>query len=444
MKKIKQKTCDTILIWDGKEESVSLNIDGKKVVPVKNLSMGYKTTENVFISADNYDALKYLQKDYSGKIRVIYIDPPYNTGHKFVYKDKYQDKFCRHSNWCNMIYARLVLAKNLLSENGVIFISIDGCEVYNLKLICDEIFGEENFITQFIYEKTQHFGRQKLNFYSNSDFILCYAKNKYNKNGKIKELLVENVHSDLLDAPLYNASNKKIKITFPAKTVKFNLKDGVYKKTSSSDYILHTVLKVKNGRNENDFVLEFKSRWSEKKVKEEIKKGTEFWVKTKMFAIRAVYSKHKLTKKAPKQIIVTNPLNCTLSRFGERVKTSESATSELNELLKTKENFSYPKSVSLISYLISLIYDEETQSFPNDFTVLDFFTGSGTTAHACMHLNSLDNGKRKFIIVQKPEKMNSNKYGTISELCRERLIKSCELYKFSDCDTGFKYYKTED
>lgn len=392
--------------------------------------------KNLYIEGDNLEVLKSLKKDYQNKIRMIYIDPPYNTGNDFVYNDTFKD-------WSEMITPRLEIARELLTDNGVIFISIGEEEVDTLKGICNKVFGKENFITKFIYEKTQHFGRQKLNTYSNAEYILCYACELI-KNGKIKELLVERINNELLDAPLFNASNRITEIVFPAGSVKFNLKDGVYKETKSKEYELLNKVIVKNSVNKNDFCLKFRSRWSAQTVSDEIGKGTTFWIKTESFAIRAVYNNGRSTKIAPKQIIFTNPKNPTVSRFGERVTTSETATKELEQLLGGKY-FHYPKAISLISYLISLIYDEETEKFPNDFTVLDFFSGSGTTAHACMHLNSLDNGSRKFILVQKPEPPAKNSpafkkgYKTICEIGIERITKAGEEVKKTNpkVDTGF-------
>lgn len=392
--------------------------------------------ENLYFEGDNLEVLASMQKDFASKIRMIYIDPPYNTGNDFVYLDSYK-------SWAEMISPRLELGRKLLTDDGVMFISIGDEEVDTLKKICDNIFGKENFITKFIYEKTQHFGRQKLNTYSNAEYILCYAKELI-KNGKIKELLVEKINYELLDAPLFNASNNIADITFPSGSVKFNMKDGTYFKTKSKEYELLNKVQVKNGKNSNDFTLRFRSRWSASTVLGEIRKGTSYWIKTESFAVRAIYNGGRSTKVAPKQIIFTNPKNPTVSRFGERVTTSETATAHLEKLMGGKY-FNYPKAVSLISYLISLIYDEKTQTFPKNFTVLDFFSGSATTAHACMHLNSLDNGKRRFILVQKPEQPSKNSlaakkgYKSICEIGIERIKKAGEEVKQINpkTDTGF-------
>lgn len=454
--------------WVGKNNAIAAaNSSTDKVLELqKNKSVNLENTNNMYIEGDNLEALKILQTDYSNKIKVIYIDPPYNTGKDFVYNDNFKInksdykklntsnltvKYNKadassarlHSAWCSMMYSRLKLAKKLLSDDGIIFISIDDKEIDNLKKICNEIFGETSFITSFIWEKTQHFGRQKLNAYSNVDYILCYAKS-FSQNS-IKELLVERINNGLFDAPLYNASNNMSTIIFPKGTVKFKIKDGIYKQSSSSKYILKQLVEVKNGVNNNDLVLSFKSRWSSTTVLNEIKKGTTFLVKTDSFAVRAVYPNDKTTNVAPRQIIFTNENNpqCTYSRFNDKVTTSETATKYLNNILD--ENiFSYPKPVSLIMYLCSLIYDYKNNKHDDNFTVLDFFSGSGTTAEAIMKLNAYDNGNRKFILVQVPEPLNNSKFCNICELGEERIRKVGTMinkrYPNQNIDTGFKVY----
>ena len=503
--KLKQELSDSIVdsdesydfTWVGKKESMlEANRPIRKTLrPVRESSVDWENTKNIYIEGDNLEALKLLQESYLGKISVIYIDPPYNKGKDFIYKDARQidkNEYAEmntirdesenilfqntetngrfHSDWCSMIYPRLKLARNLLSDDGVIFISIDDDEVRNLKNICDEIFGANNFLAQFVYEKTQHFGRQKLNTYSNVDYVICYAKNKYSDN--LKELLVEKVSSELADAPLYNASNNPSVLTFPANTVKFNMKDGTYSKTTSEDYELLNPVKVVNSKNENDFQLRFRSRWSAQTVLDEIQKGTTYWVKTETFAIRAIYGDGKTTNVAPKQIIFTNDANphCAYSRFNERVDTNEKATSDL-ETLMGKKVFSYPKSVPLIKYLISLLFNYNKDNYDSDFIVLDFFSGSGTTAQACMELNLSDNGKRKFILVQLPENLEENlNYATnndkpivqnaidlcdelhkprvITTVSEERLRKAGEKLQKENpdknIDTGFRVFKIDD
>ncbi len=437
MKVESSKTKAFEFIWKGKKEAFLETLEhSKKVLTLcKEKGISANESENIYIEGNNVDALKLLKDNYAGKIRVIYIDPPYNTKKNFVYNDNYN-----RSDWCSMIYKSLILSKDLMSDDGVIFISIDDNEVYNLKLICDEIFGEENFITKFIYEKTQHFGRQKFNAYSNAEYILCYAKYLYDT--KLKELLVERIKTKLEDAPLYNASNNLTTLNFPAKTVTFRIPDGAYNVTESNDYKLLNQVIVKNGVNLNDFSLRFKSRWSQVKVIQELQKGTRFLVKTKKFAIRAEYTDSKITKIAPKQIIFTNKKNeyCTYSRFNGQVTTSETGKKDIEDLLG-ECIFSYPKPVSLIKYLLSLIFDYKKDKFLNDFIVLDFFSGSGTTAQAVLELNEQDNGNRKFILVQKPEIINKINYKTICDIGEER-IKRC--IKQINSNSGFKVFKITD
>ncbi len=390
-----------------------------------------ENSENVYIAGDNLEALRYLKYSYCQKIKCIYIDPPYNTGADgFIYNDKFdftaeelaekididEEEAERilnlrgrntHSAWLTFMEPRLELARELLTLDGVIFISIDENEYANLKILCDGIFGEANYVSTFVWEKTQHFGRQKLNYYSNSDYIVCYAREK--SAAKLKELLVESVTDELEDAPLYNASNNVNELAFPAGTVRFKIADGVYTETGSPDYELTNAVTVEGGVNKNEFSLKFRSRWSNATVREEIAQGTTFLVKTENFAVRAIYGAGRSATVAPKQILFTNQSNprCTKSRTGERIDTSENATKALCELMGA-EVFSYPKPVSLIKYLLTLLYDEKSGTHLKDYTVLDFFSGSGTTAHAVMELNAQDGGKRKFIAVQIPESLDDS------------------------------------
>jgi len=425
--------------WIGKEEAYEETKEASKKVFAldKKKSINPKKSENIYIEGDNTDALKFLKQHYKNKIRAIYIDPPYNTKKDFVYKDRYN-----RSSWCSMVYKSLLLSRDLLTNDGVIFISIDDNELSALRMICDEVYGEENFITQFIYEKTQHFGRQKLNTYSNAEYVLCYAKELFKT--KTKELLAERINTEFEDAPLFNASNNITVLKFPPKTVDFKIKDGIYKKSKSDCYELLSSVEVKNGINEKEFSIKFKSRWSQKKVLEEIKKGTRFLVKSETFAIRAVYGGDKSATIAPKQIIFTNKNNshCAFSRFEEQVTTSETGKKDLEKIME-EYCFSYPKPVSLIKYLLSLIYDEKIESFPNDFTVLDFFSGSATTAQAVLELNRHDNGNRKFILVQKPEKINNNNYQTICDIGEER-IKRVIKHLYPNNTNGFQILKAEE
>jgi len=391
---------------------------------------------NFLIEGDNLASLKLLEKTHKGKIDLIYIDPPYNTGNKdFVYDDVFVDTndTFRHSKWLSFMSSRLELAKNLLSDNGVIFISIDDNEQSVLKMLCDTIFGENNFITAFHWEKTQHFGRQKINSYSNCEYVLTYAKRLVDT--KIKELLVEKVNTELTDAPLYNASNNEKILTFPAYSVKFNIADRTYTETTSTDYKLLAPVTVKNGKNINDLILQFKSRWAQPTVLEEYGKGTTFWVKSTKFAIRTIYHQGKSSTVAPKSIIFTNANNPFVStnRFGRKVGVNENASMELSSIVES-DIFNYPKPTSLIEYLLSLYYNEKEATFSSNLTILDFFAGSGTTGHAVLKLNAEDGGQRKFILC------TNNENNICREVTYERIKRVIEKEDYS---ASLKYFKVD-
>lgn len=439
------------LIWDEEKTKEQFEKESENALPVlkevkgKEIKTDTKKATNILIEGDNYHALSVLNYTHQGKIDVIYIDPPYNTGNKdFKYNDDYVDKedAYRHSKWLSFMGKRLRLAKNLLKDDGVIFISIGEDEIAQLKLLCNEIFGEQNYITNFIWEKTQHFGRQKVNFYSNADYILCYAK-QLNNSG-LKELLVESIKEEHEDAPLYNASNPLNTLTIPAKKVIFNIPDGEYSRTTDDKYKLVKKVVVKNGKNKNELVLRFKSRWSQRKVEEELQKGTTFWVKSENFAIRAIYGSGKTSNESPKQIIFTNGNNefFARSRFGQKVGVNEEASNELFNMIGEQNIFDYPKPRTLVEYLVSLIFDRYENSYQKDITILDFFAGSGTTGHAVLNLNKKDEGSRNFILC------TNNEENICSDICYPRIQKAIKGYKIPKGDKieglggNLKYFKT--
>ena len=406
--------------------------------------------KNTIIIGDNLDALKTLKSAYSEKIKMIYIDPPYNTANdNFIYPDNFREDYKAilkvvglieidengeetesetlrffkniqsaktHSGWLSFMLPRLKLARDLLKEDGVIFISIDDNEQANLKILCDEIFGEDNFVSCFVWEKTQHFGRQKLNYYSNSEYVLCYAKNLYSGENQ-QRLLIENIQTEFDDAPLYNASNNKHTMTFPAHSCTFNIKDGVYETSDEQDkYELLNSVTVKNGTNINEFQISFKSRWSDKTLQDELAKGAKVLIKSAKFSPRMIYADNKEFIVSPKSLIFTNEKNPFCAKFKNiKVGTNENGSAEIANLLG-KEVFSYPKPISLLFYLIGI----STSTNENDI-ILDFFAGSGTTAQAVMELNAKDNGNRQCILVQLDEPINEAKSKVAYDFCKNEL-----------------------
>ncbi len=438
------------LVWEDKPEDVVEMCKEKlpvlKEVKSKEIITDKDKPVNLLIEGDNYHALSVLNYTHKGKIDVIYIDPPYNTGNKdFKYNDSFVDKedAYRHSKWLAFISKRLQLAKPLLSKDGVIFISIGEDEVAQLKLLCNEVFGEKNYITNFIWEKTQHFGRQKVNSYSNADYVLCYSKQLINSG--LKELLVESIKEEHEDAPLYNASNPVNTLTIPAKKAVFNIPDGEYTQTTDEKYKLIQKVIVKNGKNKNEIILRFRSRWSQRRVDEELQKGTTFWVKSQNFAIRAIYGNGKTSNESPKQILFTNGNNefYAKSRFGQKVGVNEEASRELFNMVGEQNIFEYPKPRTLIEYLTSLIFDCYKNSYQKNITVLDFFAGAGTTGHAILNLNKIDGDQRTFILC------TNNEANICSDICYPRLQKAIKGYKtpkgekVAGLGGNLKYFKTD-
>jgi len=383
------------------------------------------------IIGDNYDALLNLLIEYRGKIDVIYIDPPYGKDSMGEFAQTNYENAITRDNLLSMLYPRLVLARQLLSDNGVIFCSIDDKNQAYVKGLFDEVFGEGNFITNFSYEKTQHFGRQKTNFYSNVDYILCYANKLFDASGNKKELLIEYEKTDFEDAPLYNASNPENILEFPVGSVRFNIKDGVYRKTTDNKYRLLSEVVVENGKNKTVFKLKFRSRWSAKKVLEEVDKGTTYWVKSENFAIRAIYADGKIFYESPKQMIFTNAKNEFVAKINEKIKvgTNEDGSSELKEIISV-DLFGYPKPTTLIEYLINLIRLDNA-------IILDFFAGSGTTGQAVLELNKQDGGKRQFILATANEITDTTPNGIVYDVTSKRL----KRVMTGECYDGTKDFK---
>lgn len=376
-------------------------------------SKDWDTTGNLYIEGDNLEVLKLLQKSYNGKIKMIYIDPPYNKNKDFIYSDKHKDPIQhykkitgqidedgrvttsdieteggKHTNWLNMIYPRLRLARNLLADDGVIFISIDDEEMANLKKLCDEIFGEENFVEVFLWTKTSTPPSLSNKSRKTVEFILCYEKNKNNYRYYGSDL-------DNGDAPLLNTGNPKRRLVFPPGTVRFTfVEDAVFKAGIYEKVHLVNDIVVKSGKNLTEMVVEGEFKWSNETLKNEIDQGTYFLVKSEKFSIRFQRKEDENKYKTP-----TNLLDIELNKENG-VGTNESAVKELEEL-GLKGCFDYPKPVTLLKRLIKMVANDDKECI-----IMDFFSGSATTAHAVMELNAEDKGKRRFIMVQLPENLD--------------------------------------
>ena len=361
--------------------------------PVPEDSVDWNTTENLYIEGDNLRVLKLLQKGYMGKVKMIYIDPPYNTGNDFVYHDDFAHtteeeelaagnvdeegyRFRKnldsngrfHSDWCSMIYSRLLVARSLLTENGVIFISIDSHELVNLKKICDSIFGEANFIDIFNWAKTETPENLSKKSKQIIEYVLCYQKNK--DTSKFQGIKKESVSSN----GLLNQPNSVHTLVFPANKVRTSITNqiipaGMYG-TDAYDVELLEETEVKDGVFVKDVKLKARFKWNQDNLKQEISNGTIIRIPTLKFS--PSYERAEYDAEVPANLIN--------NKVG--VETNETAGTYQLELFD-KKVFNYPKPVSLIKYLLGFNDNEE-----EDTIVLDFFSGSATTAETVMRINS--------------------------------------------------------
>lgn len=450
------------LDWPGKRASIlKANTPiNSTLKPDRESSVNFDTTENLYIEGDNFEVLKILQESYLGKIKMIYIDPPYNTGKDFVYKDNFKvskedyeteigtedeeggklfkntDTNGRfHSDWLSMMYERLLVARDLLTDDGVIFMSIDDNEIHNLRKIADEVFGEENFIEQFNWFRSATPPNLSKKSKKNLEYILCYEKNRSNVKFKgIKKISKS-------DDPITKPQNSLKDLLFPIGAINVKKEDGIVKKgTYGTDRFPNELLNdmvVKNGTNTNPVTFRNKFIWLQEKLDSEIEKKTII-----NFSKNGVisYKKSDYDEEVPPNLI-----NDSVG-----VNTTEDAGTKF-DVLMGERFFDYPKPVDLVKYLINMNINY------NDL-ILDFFSGSASTAHAVMQLNIEDGGCRKFIMAQIPEETDKESkaykagYKTIPEIGKERirragkkiLEENAEKLKERQAplDIGFRVYKT--
>lgn len=440
--------------WEGKKATYKLAQTPTKaeLIPCVSKSKNWDTTQNIYIEGDNIDGLKLLKENYEGMIKVIYIDPPYNTGKMFLFNDnfrKIEDNLSSgwHTEWLNMMYPRLLTARDLLSDDGVIYMSIDDNEADNLKKISDEIFGEQNFICRFIWQKTATPPSLSKKCRKTAEYVLCYEKKK-------SSLKYFGSFLDNGDAPLLNTSNIVKTLSFPAGSIRFHfIKQGLIQKSSYEKADVLNDIIVNNGVNINTVDISARFKWTQKKLNKEIECGTFILVKTLKFSMR-FQRKDSLSYKAPNNFLQQEFENMSVTaepdyelilNKSSQVGTNESAANELSEM--GLNLFDFPKPVSLIKKLIGMVC-----KFDKNAIVLDFFSGTGTTAQAVMELNAEDDGNRRFILMESGDKICEETkafksgYKTISDIgikriliCGEKLNKS----KLSNCDVGFRFYSVK-
>lgn len=441
------------LSWPGKKEAILLsNTPTTKVLKEeKGESVQWEGTGNVYIKGDNLDVLKLLQTSHRNKIKCIYIDPPYNTGKDFIFKDDFKMRSNRyrqktgkdlleeneydgrfHSNWLTMMYPRLKLARDLLKDDGVIFVSIDNNELHNLQIMMNEIFGEANYVETFIWTKTSTPPSLSSKSRKTAEYVLCYEKS-------ISGMKYFGTKLENGDAPLLNTGNPVRVLNFPKGSIRFSfIEEGCLSAGKYEKVELLKDLEIKNGINSEEVAIKGEFKWTNEFMLEEIQKGTYFIVKSPKFSIRFQRVDREDRFKPP-----ANLMDVELNK-NSGVGTNENAVKEL-EHLGLKGYFDYPKPLSLIKKLLNMVVRDD-----KDAIVLDFFSGSATTAHAVMELNASDNGRRKYIMVQKPEKIPNGclaykaGYRDICQIGKERILraaKSIQEETAANIDYGFKVYK---
>ena len=455
------------LTWNGKSRArqIAQEVSTGTLRPAKEESKNWDNTENIYIEGDNLEVLKLLQKSYHGKIKMIYIDPPYNTGKDFVYKDNFKDNIENykeitgqinkegiklttntetngryHSDWLNMMYPRLKLARNLLTDDGVIFISIDNNEIYNLRKICDEIFGEENFI-EVITVINNPRGRDYGGIANMHEYLLVYKKSE---NSFLNNLIQKDKIFPFFDSisgfEIRELRNRNIVFN---KENRPNLYYPFYINTNKilDNNLLEIELEKKEGYVEL-FPKESQGvntvwRWGKEKAKENLN--------VNIVAKKMQDGGYMIVEKYRKAEVMAR------SVWNTKDDNSEKGTLLIKEIFKGNKVFEFPKSLNMIKKTIEI-------GSNNSDIILDFFSGSATTAHSVMQLNAEDEGNRKYIMVQLPELCDESSeaykagYKNICEIGKERIRRAGEKIKSDESllienreklDIGFKVFKLD-
>lgn len=454
--------------WKGKSECLQLaqKRSTGTLRPIKDESVNFDTTQNVYIKGDNLEVLKLLQTAYYRKVKMIYIDPPYNTGNDFVYEDDFADPMSKykevtqqttksnpetmgrfHTNWLNMMYPRLQLAANLLTDDGVIFISIDDNELFNLKKVCDEVFGEENFVGTIIIKSNPRGSMSVSQLAQQHEYLVIYAKSIVSSN-----IIGHELSEDMTSEYKYEDEKGKYRLLglrqrggFWRRTERPLLYYPIYVNTSNGELSLiqdenytYKVVPYQPSSGEDGTW-----RWSKEKFENEkcdligkaIKRnGEDDWDIFQKDYIGKYGTETRRTK--------------AKSLWDDKELNYQNGTIEIKNLFESGNVFPFPKPTSVIEKALSMIGIDE-----NDI-ILDFFSGSATTAHAVMKLNAEDGGNRKFICVQLPELTDENSeaykagYKTICDIGMERIRRAgqkilSENENADSLDIGFKVFELD-
>lgn len=393
-----EKVTDTIKYFKKNEELSFVTDSAKKT--------------HKLVIGDNYPALLNLLIEYKGTIDVIYIDPPYGKDSMGEFAQTNYENAITRDNLLSMLYPRLLLAKMLLNDEGVIFCSIDDKNQAYVKALFDDVFGEKEFLAMYLWKKTDTPPSLSNKVRKKYEYVLCYGKNvstahKFSQ-GKI----------DGGDAPLLNSGNPYKELVFPKGSVRFNIADGEYVASEDKKIKLLTPVVVKNGINNNEFKAVGNYKWSQETVFSEVANGTYFLIKSNKFSIR--YQRvTEISEKIPQ-----NNLDSDLG-----IGTNEDAEKELKSIFNERV-FENPKPVSLISFLLNMV------NLDDEIKVLDFFAGSGTTAEAVLKLNQ-EEGNREFILVTNNEVTEQNPNGIAYDVTTKRL----KRVMTGECYDGTKDFK---
>ncbi|RBP04958.1 site-specific DNA-methyltransferase [Rossellomorea aquimaris] len=440
--------------WNGKTEAIKLaqKQTTGTLIPYQEESVDWDFTKNLFVEGDNLEVLRILQSSFRNKVKVIYIDPPYNTGRDFIYKDDYHDNLNNykeknmesmksnpetngryHTEWLNMIYPRLKLARNFLSDDGVIYISIDDHELHNLRKVCDEIFGENNFLGNIVRATGQTTGQDSGGLGSSFDFVLAYSKNP---NVNLSGLpLTEH------DLKRFDNEDEKGKYAYDQMR-----KTGSNDRREDRPRMYYPVIDPDGNEVYPIAPAGYESCWrfEQKTYKRLLDEGYILWKKSKRGEneIWWPYVKYYLEGRTKRPSPLWNDLDG-----------NKKATRDLRDLFDGKKVFDHPKPIDFIKRLIQIAPNANK----NDI-ILDFFAGSAATAHSVLDLNSSDGGTRRFITIQIPEEIEKNTeaykagFKNISELSKERIRlvgnKIIEQNKgkvgIEKLDIGFKVFKLDE
>lgn len=432
--------------WKGKADSLRLaqKRSTGTLRPCKEESKDWDTTENLYIEGDNLEVLKLLQSSYLNSVKMIYIDPPYNTGNDFVYTDDFADGIARykevtgqatksnpetagryHTNWLNMMYPRLKLARNLLTDDGVIFISIDDNEQANLKKLCDEVFGEDNFVACIVWEKRFTRSNNARLFASLTDYILVYRKSS------VVDYL-RAPRTEKSDSIYSNPDNDPRGVWTSVSYVNPATKE-------QRPNLTYPIINPITGQEVNHPTNAWKYEYERHLI--HVKENRLYW------GANGENTYPRLKKFLCEVEDGMVPVNLWKR---EDVGTTDAASKELSILMGAKI-FDFPKPVDLVKFMSQIVASDK------DSIILDFFSGSATTAHAVMQLNAEDGGHRRFICVQLPEKTDEQSeaykagYKTICEIGKERIRRAGEKIKeenkgkegIENLDIGFKVFKLD-